>query len=71
MGSWGDNDLFSDIFDRLPDQKKSRIAQNFYCIKDMFSEAALSVGAACSGTDVAFPMLTGLPESLTEWSNGS
>ena len=70
-GSWGDKDLFRDIFDRLPDEKKSKIAQNFYCLNDMFSEAALSVGTACSGTDVVFPMLTRLSECLTDWSKRS
>ena len=28
-GSWGDKDLFRDMFGRLSDEKKGTIAQNF------------------------------------------
>ena len=70
-GSSGDRDLFRDMFDGLPDEKKSKVGQNFYCLKDMFAESALSAGAACSGTDVVFPMITRLSEILTDWSKQS
>ena len=70
-GSSGDRDLFRDMFDGLPDEKKSKVGQNFYCLKDMFAEPALSVGTACSGTDVVFPMITRLSEILTDWSKQS